>query len=81
MHADSHYSKGSDGTFKFLCWNVNGLKNKIRDSDFINYLLDFQIICLVETFVDQIPNTDWLPNYDIFYSPAVKEVQKCIDTI
>jgi hypothetical protein len=34
----------------FLSWNVNGLFSKIFDSDFIDFVTNFDFICLVETF-------------------------------
>lgn len=36
-----------------LCWNVNGLKRKITDVDFLDYISEFDFICLNETWLSE----------------------------
>ena len=35
-----------------LSWNIDGLVGKLSDSDFMRYIQNFDIICLIETFID-----------------------------
>jgi len=39
-----------------LTWNVGGILSKLEDSDFWTNLLEFDFVCLVETFVDHFEN-------------------------
>lgn len=40
-----------------LCvWNIEGLKNKLNDSDFLNYIQNFEIVILVETWLSDNDN-------------------------
>ena len=68
----STYDPDENSYFSFLCWNVNGLLGKINDSCFINYLQKFQIVCLVETFLNENYPGNWLDGFDIYYRPALK---------
>jgi len=48
------------------------LNSKFDDCDFLEYLRTFDIICLVETFISEYANVDWLPDYHMYFSPAIK---------
>ena len=39
-------------SLSFRVWNVDGLHSKIADSDFKRYVEQFDVACLIETFVD-----------------------------
>ena len=60
--------------FSFLLWNVEGLKPFLSDRDFLSFLHDFDFICLVETFMEEL--TDYqkevFAGFKPFCSPAVK---------
>ena len=55
----------------FLHWNVCGLQSKLSDRDFINYIVSFDFICLVETFVENI-DSSLFSNNTVYCKPAVK---------
>ena len=55
----------------FLHWNVNGLMTKIYDNDFVNFVLSFDFVCLVETFVESF-HFDIFSSHKVFIQPAVK---------
>ena len=56
-----------------MCWNIDGLHSKIRDVDCLEYINKFDIVVLVETFVEGSYNvSNTFPAYDMFACPAVK---------
>ena len=55
----------------FLHWNVCGLLSKLSDKDFINSIVSFHFICLVETFVENI-DSSFFSNYTVYCKPAIK---------
>ena len=56
----------------FLHWNVAGLMTKIHDCDFVDYIYNFDIICLVETFITELNQCCFNKEYEVFVKPAVK---------
>lgn len=44
----------STQTFNILIWNIDGITNKLNDKDFINYLLSFDIFCVLETWLQTL---------------------------
>ena len=50
---------------KIMSWNCEGLKNKVKSSDFINYVKEFCIIGLIETWCERGMNFQ-LPGYLCF---------------
>ena len=57
----------------FLSWNVDGLRNKLHDPDFLKYVSRFDIVCLVETFLQKpFLAPDILSDFVCFSTPAVK---------
>ena len=66
---DISYSKTD---LKFLNYNVNGLLQKLEDSDFILYIQSHDIICLTETFVATEFESDLFSDFLIFTSKALK---------
>lgn len=44
----------STQTFNILTWNIDGITNKLNDKDFINYLLSFDIFCVLETWLQTL---------------------------
>ena len=53
--------------------NVKGLLSKFYDNSFFKNLLDFDIVCLLETFIDiDVLPDDFLPSFIRFFSPALK---------
>ena len=55
----------------FLHWNVNGLESKLTDNDFIHYIHAFDVIVLVETFIDNI-HTNVFANFELWMRPGIK---------
>lgn len=58
-------------SFSFLHWNVGGLSSKLSNKQFLSYILSFDFVCLVETFIEQL-DSRLFPNYSVFCKPAVK---------
>jgi exonuclease III len=56
----------------FLHWNVAGIASKLQDLDFIEYISSFDVVSLVETFVDSFQSTIFENNFAIFTKPALK---------
>lgn len=42
-----------ENELKIISYNVRGMKNKIKQIDFFQYLLEFNIIFLSETHVEE----------------------------
>ncbi|KAK7469525.1 hypothetical protein BaRGS_00036471, partial [Batillaria attramentaria] len=64
--AGSHEDNGGTGvlcmnsvtkSLAFLNWNVDGLLSKLEDGEFIDYVASFDLVCLVETFVDSFSSS------------------------
>ena len=56
--------------------NVEGLKNKLDDNDLIQYLRQFDLICLVETWLDDASKLICLfHDYALFECPAFKSLK------
>lgn len=54
-----------------ITWNVGGLCARLGEPGFISYVCNFDIICLVETFVDTISFlNDVFTGYNCFCAPA-----------
>lgn len=56
-----------------LSWNIVGWGCKSQDPDFINFLMQFDIICLKETWS---PNSVSIPGYTSYIVPAFKIYNK-----
>lgn len=57
-----------------ICWNIDGLKNKLTDLDCISYLQKFDIFGLIETW-EQTENEvtkDLFPDYNSVFCAAIK---------
>ena len=57
--------------FTFLHWNIEGLKQKIFDKEFISFVTSYNFVCLVETFVETLSFNPFT-GYETFYAPSVK---------
>ena len=57
--------------FTSVSWNIDGIINKLDDQHFIDYISKFMIVCLFETFVDNINLTEYFPGYDCYIAPAI----------
>lgn len=57
---------------KILCYNVNGLESKISSSDFHNFINEYDIVCLTETFASKEIGNDVFKNHVPFSSNAIK---------
>ena len=54
-----------------MTWNIGGLTARLQDQGFVNYIFKFDIVCLVETFIDKADNlSDIFSSFDIFLAPA-----------
>ena len=58
--------------FTSVSWNIDGIINKLDDQHFIDYISKFMIVCLFETFVDNINLTEYFPGYECYIAPALK---------
>lgn len=57
-----------------ISWNIDGLKNKLYDTDFISYLNKFDIFGLLETW-ELTENEDFknmFPGYNCAFCAATK---------
>ena len=57
--------------FTFLHWNIEGLRQKVFDKDFISFVTSYNFVCLVETFVENLSFNPFC-GYETFYAPSVK---------
>ncbi|KAK7490772.1 hypothetical protein BaRGS_00018001, partial [Batillaria attramentaria] len=81
--AGSHEDNGGTGralcmnsaskSLAFLNWNVDGLLSKLDDGEFIDYVSSFDLVCLVETFVDSFSSSAF-PGHAVFCKPAYYNV-------
>ena len=55
----------------FLHWNVCGSLSQLSDKDFIKYIISFDFICLVKTFVEN-SDTSLFSNDTVYCKPAIK---------
>ena len=55
-----------------MVWNINGLKSKIKNSEFQSFCQSSDIIGLIETFCIHEQETTFLDNYTVFHSPAIR---------
>ena len=63
----------SSNSLKCVCWNIDGLASKLVDDDFIQYVQTIDIVCLIETFLDDTFDlTNHFCDYVIYLSPAIK---------
>ena len=46
--------------------------NKLNDADFVRYVSDFDIVCFVETFLEQKRPLDCFQDFLQFFSPSIK---------
>lgn len=61
--------------FKFLSYNVAGLRSKISDNFFLNFISEYDIFFLFETFVlEEKINffSNYFVNYKLVWVPAIK---------
>ena len=47
--------KNQNNKLKLLVWNIEGLVDKVQSVDFINYVKQYDIACLVETWCENLP--------------------------
>ena len=66
------YELKNEANFTFVSWNIDGIINKLDDPYFIDYISKFMIVCLFETFVDNIDLTEYFPGYECCIAPAHK---------
>jgi len=73
--SDSYISCEEFSGFKILFWNINGLRAKLNDLTFFDYLNSFDIFFLVETWVEEGPLDRVVNNlraFNLFWKPAFK---------
>ena len=60
-------------SFSLLSWNIEGFFQKIAEADFIDFVHNFDIVCLVETFHSKtITSLDGFSDFICFSSPGIK---------
>ena len=64
-------SDSKNKPFSFLLWNVDGLKSKLSNRDFLSFLHEFDFVCLVDTFMEEC-KAELFAGFKTFCSPAVK---------
>jgi hypothetical protein len=69
----SNYCKfPADSVCKFMHWNVGGLRAKLHDFDFREYISSFDVICLVETFMDNVKGVTCFRDHTLYAKPSLK---------
>ena len=64
--------QGSSG-LSIASWNIEGLASKLGEPGFMDYVLSFDICCLLETFTPENFDFSSLSNENVvFHAPAVK---------
>ena len=66
-----------NGNLRLICWNIEGLKNKLAWNDFIEFVTGYDIIGFVETWAksnDDMCNA--LPGYSCFSTIRPKHSHK-----
>jgi len=58
---------------KFLCYNIDGFKNKVSDVFFINFVRSFDLFFLIETHLECFNNPNLLSDFKTFVLPATRE--------
>ena len=59
-----------------MCWNIEGISNKLYDKEILDYLTDFDIFALVEIWESSEDNLLHLfPNHKCLFCPAVRSSQ------
>ena len=64
-------ARKSNLSISFLHWNISGLVKKLYCSSFVQFISSFDIVCMVETFVDKFENTIFVDHKE-FVKPAIK---------
>ena len=65
----------SSSSLKCVCWNIDGLASKLLDDDLIQYVHTIDIVCLIETFLDDTFDlTNNFCDYVKYMSPAIKHL-------
>ena len=61
-------------TLRILSYNIAGLKSKINTFSFLEYLKQFDVVCLLETFVlEEIKNFDkYFPDFKLKWKNTKK---------
>ena len=69
-HHDKH-------NIKLLSWNIDGLRSKLDDIDFIKYLNSFDIFGLIETWEISLSEqmTSLFPKFNIYVCEAIKQAK------
>ena len=63
----------SSNILKCVCCTIDGLASKLVDDDFIQYMQTIDIVCLIETFLDDTFDlTIHFCDYVKYLSPAIK---------
>lgn len=58
---------------KIISWNIDGLKSKCYDEDFISYFKNFDIVCFIETWIEsesEIPVFG--SGFKSYFCPAIR---------
>ena len=58
-------------TVSFLHWNIGGITTKLYDNEFVDYVRSFDVISLVETFVEKFESNAF-SDFAIFVKSAIK---------
>ena len=70
---DRYFNSRVHPNFKLVCWNIEGLPSKVYEPGFLNYLANFDICCLVETFTScDFDFGNHFSEYNVFHSAALK---------
>ena len=58
-----------------LSWNNNGLKSKLNDFDFLNFISSYDIVLLTETWTSKFSNLK-IKNFEYFHGPRPNSKRK-----
>ena len=57
---------------KFLNYNIEGLLQKLKNQDFVNFVNGFDFVCLTETFLNFDLRCNVFEEFELFNAPARK---------
>ena len=63
---------GDKHSIKMLNYNISGLDSKLSDSDLISFLVEYDFICLTETFLERPKYSETFKDFHVFHAPAKK---------
>ena len=54
-----------------MSFNIEGITSKLKDDNFVSFISRYDIVCLVETFIDSF-TSNIFPHHECYLAPATK---------